>query len=93
MNQSSALNQGLTQDAGLAQIHVHALQTSVAVPRRHPLTAVTGNDHVKQVAVTGDEHVHLRNEHTHTRTHFIYNIFGLILFIFVTILVLFYSVC
>ena len=49
----------LTEEAGLAQVHVHALQAAVAVPGRHPLTAVAGDDHVEEVAVARDEHVHL----------------------------------
>lgn len=52
----------LTEEAGLAQVHVHALEAAVAVPRCHPLTAVTGDHHVEQVAVAGDEHVHLEIE-------------------------------
>lgn len=52
----------LTEEAGLAEVHIHALQTSVAVPRCHPLTAVTGNDHIEQVTITGNEHVHLWKE-------------------------------
>lgn len=49
----------LTEEAGLAEIHIHALQTSVAVPRCHPLTAVTGDHDIEQVTITCDEHVHL----------------------------------
>lgn len=49
----------LTKKAGLAEIHIHALQTSVAVPSCHPLTAVTRDDHVEQVTIACYEHVHL----------------------------------
>lgn len=49
----------LTEEAGLAEVHIHALQTSVAVPRRHPLTAITGDDNIEQVAIACNEHVHL----------------------------------
>lgn len=49
----------LTEEAGLAEVHIHALQTSVAVPRCHPLTAVTGDHDIEQVTVARNEHVHL----------------------------------
>lgn len=49
----------LTKEAGLAEVHIHALQTSVAVPRCHPLTAVAGDDNIEQVTITCNEHVHL----------------------------------
>lgn len=49
----------LTEEAGLAEVHIHALQTSVAVPRCHPLTAVTGDDNIEQVTVACNEHMHL----------------------------------
>lgn len=50
----------LTEEAGLAQVHVHTLQTAVPVPGGHPLTAITGDHHVEQVTITSYEHVHLR---------------------------------
>lgn len=49
----------LTEKAGLAEVHVHALQTSVAVPGCHPLTTITGDHNVEQVTVTSNKHVHL----------------------------------
>lgn len=49
----------LTEEAGLAEVHVHTLQTSVAVPGRHPLTAIAGDHDVEQVTVPCDKHVHL----------------------------------
>lgn len=49
----------LTEEAGLAEVHVHALQTSVAVPRCHPLTAVAGDHNIEEVTIARDEHVHL----------------------------------
>lgn len=49
----------LTEEACLAQVHIHALQTSVAVPRCHPFTAVTGNYDIEQVTITCNKHVHL----------------------------------
>lgn len=49
----------LTEEAGLAEVHIHALQTSVTVPGCHPLTAVTGDHNIEQVTVTCNEHVHL----------------------------------
>lgn len=49
----------LTEEAGLAEVHIHALQTSVAVPRCHPFTAVTGDHNIEQVTVACNEHVHL----------------------------------
>lgn len=53
----------LTKEAGLAEVHVHALQTSVAVPRCHPLTAIARDHDVEQVTIAGNEHVHLWTEH------------------------------
>lgn len=49
----------LTEEAGLAKVHVHALQTSVAMPRCHSVTAIAGDHHIEQVTITSDEHVHL----------------------------------
>lgn len=49
----------LTEEAGLAEVHIHALQTSVAVPRCHPLATVAGDDNIEQVTVACNEHVHL----------------------------------
>lgn len=51
--------QELTEEAGFAEVHIQALQTSVTVPGRHPLTAVTGDHNIEQVTVPGNEHVHL----------------------------------
>lgn len=60
MAQSKIKIIGLTEEAGFAEVHVHALQTAIAVPRSHPLTAVTGDHHIEQVTVASNEHVHLR---------------------------------
>lgn len=56
----SAVHQVLTEEAGLAEVHVCALETAVAVPRGDPLAAVTRDLHIQQVAVARYEHVHLR---------------------------------
>lgn len=49
----------LTEEACLAQVHIHALQTAVAVPGCHPLTTITGDYDIEQVTITCNKHVHL----------------------------------
>ena len=49
----------LTQKTGFAKIHVVALQAAVTMPRSDFITPVARDVHVKEVTVTGNEHVHL----------------------------------
>lgn len=63
--------QRLTEEAGLAQVHVRALQTAVAVSGSDSLTSVTRDLHVQQITVPRNEHVHLqRAKDTSTNSGF-----------------------
>ncbi len=63
----------LTEEAGLAQVHICTLQAPVAMPRCDPFAAVTWNLHIQQVAVACNEHVHLQRSKVNKRAPKMHN--------------------